>query len=123
MGMDQKVLFAPEQTFAWPALAELLAGRDYPLQLRMIDGELCFPDEQPSDAWRELRVSTPDGMVTLRREPDGITLVTWGNADEKLLRAWNALTWALANLTGGTIRTATGSLTLDQFVKTAQLPF
>ena len=50
---------------------------------------------------REVRVGTPQGMVTLRREDDGITLVTWGNADGELRQAWNAVAWALARLTGG----------------------
>jgi hypothetical protein len=122
MGMDQKVLFAQEKTPTWPQLMELLAARNYPLQLRMIEGELAFPDEAPPEAWKELRVSMPGGMVTLKREADGITLVTWGNADVNLRQAWNALTWALAHLTGGTIQTASGNVTREEFAKAAELP-
>jgi len=101
MGMDQKVLFAPEKKPTWPQLAQLLASRTLPVELRMIDGELAFPDETPPDTWRELRVGTPAGMITLRREPDGITLVIWGNADQKLLRDWNTLAAALRELADG----------------------
>jgi hypothetical protein len=122
MGMDQKVIFPAEKTPTWTQLAELLAGRNFPVQMRMIDGELAFPDETPPEAWREFRVGTPNGMITLRREPDGIALVTWGNADDKLRQAWNALTWGLAHLTGGAIRTASGNMSLEEFVKTAELP-
>ena len=122
MGMDQKVIFPPEITPTWPQLAELLASRKFPLQMRMIDGELAFPDETPPETWRELRVGGLSGMVTLRREADGITLVTWGNADANLRQTWNALAWALAHLTGGTIRTAAGDLPLEEFVKSADLP-
>ncbi len=98
MGMDQKVIFAPEKSPTWRALVELLAQRKLSLQMRMIDGQLAFPDEAPPDAWRELRVGTSAGMITLRREADGITLVIWGNADENLLRDWNALAAALREL-------------------------
>ena len=91
MGMEQKVVFPAQQLPTWPQLAGLLAERNFPLEMRMIDGVLAFPDEAPPDNWRELRVGTLHGMVTLRREPDGITLVTWGNADEKMRQAWNAL--------------------------------
>ena len=118
MGMDQRVTFTADKTPTWDQLARFLAARQYPLQLRMIDGELAFPDEMPTDSWRELRVSTPGGMVTLRREPDGVTLVTWGNADAKMQQAWNTLAWALAHLSGG----AVGSATSDEFRKTAALP-
>jgi hypothetical protein len=66
--------------------------------MRMIDGELAFPDETPPDTWRELRVGTPSGMITLRREIDGVTLVIWGNADENLRRDWNTLADVLREL-------------------------
>jgi hypothetical protein len=101
MGMDQKILFAPEKTPTWKQLSQLFASRDFPVTLRMIDGELAFPDETPPDTWRELRVGTPAGMITLRREADGITLVIWGNADQKLLRDWNTLAAVLRELADG----------------------
>ena len=103
MGMDQKITFAPEKAPTWPQIAEALTARKFPLQMRMIDGELAFPDEAPPKNWRELRVGGPGGMITLRRDPDGITLVIWGNADEKLREGWNALASAICELTGGAI--------------------
>lgn len=99
MGMDQKVVFPKEKTPTWPALVQHLAAKQFSIDLRMIDGELSFPDETPPDTWRELRVGTPGGMITLRREPDGITLVVWGNADDKLRDAWNTLAASLTQLT------------------------
>jgi len=122
MGMDQKVIFPSEKMPTWAQLVDLLTQRKFPLQMRMIDGELAFPDETPPETWRELRVGTPHGMITLRREPDGIALVVWGNADAKMRQAWNALTWGLMRLSGGIIRTATGTVSLEEFVKTAELP-
>jgi hypothetical protein len=119
MGMDQKVTFAPDKAPAWSALQAFFAAKNYPLQLRMIDGELAFPDETPPDAWRELRVGTPAGMITLRRDPDCITLVTWGNADAAMRQAWNALTWGVAHLSDGKVN---GGMSADEYAKSAELP-
>ena len=107
MGMDQKVCYPPEKTPSWPRLVEYFAAKQFPIDMRMIDGELAFPDEQPPDNWRELRIGTPGGMITLRRETDGITLVVWGNADETLRAAWNMLAKGLTELTGGDVQTQT----------------
>ena len=96
----QQILFTPEKLPPWSQLADHCAKQKIPLQMRMIDGELAFPDETPPHDWRELRVGTPGGMITLKRDPDGITLVIWGNADENLCRDWNALAAALRELTG-----------------------
>src|SRR5690348_7795336 len=103
MGMEQTVAFEPGQVPAWDAIGVLLTGLRFSVQLRMIDGQLSLPDEQPPDDWRELRVGMPQGMVTLRRAGDRVTLVTWGNADRALAQAWNALTWACAEAGGGRI--------------------
>lgn len=122
MGMDQKVIFTSDKTPTWTQFADLLAERKFPVQMRMIDAELAFPDEIPPETWRELRVGTPHGMITLRREPDSIALVIWGNADANMRQAWNVLTWAFARLTSGAIRTENGELTLADFARTAELP-
>src|SRR5207248_1451967 len=91
MGMDQKVVFASANLPTWSQVVDACAKQKVPVQLRMIDGELALPDETPPHDWRELRVGTPGGMLTLRRESDGVALVTWGNADEKLKQDWNTL--------------------------------
>lgn len=106
MGMDQKVHFSKAITPAWPALLERMAAKNVRIELRMIDGELAFPDESPPETWRELRVGTTAGMITMRREDDGITLVIWGNADEKLRAATNDLAKSIAELTGGVLVSA-----------------
>jgi hypothetical protein len=122
MGVEQVVTFAAGAVPTWPAMRDLLAGRGFPVQVRMIDGELAFPDEAPPDAWHELRVGTPQGMVTLRREPDRVLVVTWGNADGPLLQAWNALTWALAAAGDGQVVTANAAITAEDYHRTADLP-
>jgi len=122
MGMEQHVTYAPQKTPAWPAVRALLARRGYPVQCRMIDGELSFPDEDPPDNWRELRLGTPQGMVSVQRQPGRVALVTWGNADAGLVQAWNALTWAFAEVCDGQIQTASGPQAPHDYFKTTDLP-
>ncbi len=122
MGMEQTVTFPAGDGPPWGTVSALLAARGFPIQLRMIDGELAFPDEQPPEGWRELRVGTPQGMVTLRREAGCVRLVTWGNADRPLLQAWNALTWALAQAGPGQVETQAGPLSAGDYRRTADLP-
>jgi hypothetical protein len=121
MGMDQTVTFAGKVP-AWPAVADLLARRGFAAQVRMIDGELAFPDEVPPEGWRELRVGTPQGMVTLRREGGAVVCVTWGNADAALRQAWNALAWACAEAGGGRVRTGEGEVSAEEFARRAEMP-
>jgi hypothetical protein len=121
MGMDQAVTF-PQSIPTLNAVQALLAGRGYPVQMRMIDGQLAFPDETPPEAWRELRIGTPQGMVTVRREGQRLVFVTWGNADAEMREAWNALTWAFAEAGGGQIQTAAGMAIPGDFLHSAEVP-
>jgi len=102
MGMDRRVSLGPT-SFSWQQFSELLAAKGWPVQLRMIDGELSFPDETPPEAWRELRIACRAGMLTLRREANVITVVTWGNADAGLQEAWQMVAWGVATATAGQI--------------------
>jgi hypothetical protein len=121
MGMEQTVVFCTTPP-PWTAARDLLAARAYPLNILMIDGQLAFPNEQPPETWRELRLGTPQGMVTVRRQADRLLFVTWGNADTGLLQAWNALTWAFAKVGGGEVETADGTIRADEFQRHAELP-
>ena len=121
MGMEQAVRFDGAVP-AWDAVRQLLAGRGYAVQMRMIDGELAFPDEAPPDSWRELRLGTPQGMVTVRRDKDRVVVVTWGNADAPMIQSWNALAWAYAEASGGRVLSAGGPLTATDFQRAADLP-
>jgi hypothetical protein len=123
MGMEQTVSFPIGSSSCWPAARDLLASCGIAVQVRMIDGELAFPDEEPPESWRELRLGTPEGqMVTLKRDPDRVALVVWGNADSKLVRYWNALTWAFAEVGHGQIHTAEGTQTPAEFAHRVDLP-
>jgi hypothetical protein len=123
MGMEQTVTFPAGSPPTWSAARDLLASRGFPAQVRMIDGELAFPDEEPPENWHELRLGTPEGMiVTVRRERDRVVLVVWGNADPALVRAWNALTWAFAEAGNGTIHTADGLQSAAEYGSRMDVP-
>jgi hypothetical protein len=115
MGMAQTIIFDANCNVSWPAVRSFLDSKGFSVQVRMIEGELALPDEQPPEQWRELRLGTPAGMVTVRRQPDRITLVVWGNADSALVRARDLLTWAFARASLGQIETLKGLVAPDQF--------
>lgn len=122
MGMDQTITFPAGAVPAWTVVRDLLAQHGLPVQLRMIDGELAFPDELPPESWRELRVGASSGMVTLRREPDRVVCVIWGNADAGLRQVWNALAWAFAAAADGRILTPNGPCSAGDFLRVAEVP-
>jgi hypothetical protein len=119
--MTQTVAF-PSHPPDWAAVAGLLARAGFPPQVRMIDGQLAFPDEQPPESWAELRVGTPQGMVTVVRQGASVALVTWGNADLATRQAWNALAWAFARAGGGQVQGVEGPLDAEAFARRAELP-
>lgn len=122
MGMEQCVSFAGRTIPAYPAVRDLLARHGFPAQMGMIDGQLAFPDELPGDDWRELRLRTPQGMVTVRRDGERLSFVTWGNADAAMLQAWNAIVWAFAEAGGGHVETPDGALDAATYRSRADLP-
>jgi hypothetical protein len=96
MGMSQ-IVKCPQGVPEWPRVAGWLAERGFPVQMRMIDGQLAFPDEEPPANWSELRVGTAAGVVTIRRQSDGVELTIWGNADANLQQLCNTIALAFAN--------------------------
>ena len=121
MGLELTVTF-PDAVPAWQDVQALLANRNFPIQMRMIDGQLAFPEEVPVEPWRELRVSSGANMVTIRREQNQVTLITWGNIDAALVRTRNALAWAFAEAGNGRIQTDQGNLAAVDFLLSADLP-
>ncbi|HWG43114.1 MAG TPA: hypothetical protein VN688_10035 [Gemmataceae bacterium] len=122
MGMEQSVSFVGQIIPAYSAVRDFLAQRGFAVQMGMIDGQLAFPDELPEQNWRELRLRTPQGMVTVRREAERLIFVTWGNADEDMLQAWNALVWAFAEVGSGQIETPKGLMVAPTYREHVELP-
>jgi hypothetical protein len=96
MGMERVIAFSGRAP-AWEAIQKELGAAGLPVVVRMIDGLPAFPDEVPAEGWREVRISTPAGMMTLRQQPGGIAVVVWENADEQLLREWEKVVEACMN--------------------------
>jgi hypothetical protein len=115
MGVELNVTFPTGAVPAWPTVAALLAQQGQPVQMRMIDGELAFPDEEPPDSWREIRVAAAGAMVTIRKGAQEVRLVAWGNADEAQRRLWQTLAWAFASAGGGLVQTEQGPLDAAAF--------
>src|SRR5262245_17993579 len=115
MGIEHTVLLPTAAPPAWPDVAALLAQAGLPVEMRMIDGELAFPDEAPPAEWRELRIAAAGAMVTLRRGAGQVVVVAWGNADAAQRRLYDAAAWALARAAGGRVRTAEGEVDAEVF--------
>jgi len=94
--MGQQITVRITREPEWGQIAPLLESVGLKAVVRMIDGLPAFPDEIPEPGWKELRLSLDGGMVTLRREPEGIACVVWGNAQGDLIRSWKACAWAIA---------------------------
>ena len=95
MGMERVIEFSGT-TPSWHAIQRETTAIGLTLSIRMIDGLPAFPDEVPDDGWKEVRVSTPSGMISLRQQPGRLAIVVWGNADENLRHEWEQLASAVA---------------------------
>lgn len=120
MGMQHEVKLAGEGP-AWPEVAALLAKHGAAVQMRLIDGQLAAPDDEPPPGWREIRVALAGEMVSVRREPGRVLLVAWGNANLAQRQLWNALAWAFAK-PGGAVSTPAGPVSADEFATSAEMP-
>lgn len=96
-----------EREVPWAEATARLAQRGMALQMRMIDGALAAPDDQPPDGWREVRVAHAGEMVTVRRVPGGVQVVAWENASPAQRQLWDALAWAFASAGGARGPTST----------------
>jgi hypothetical protein len=112
------VTFPRKAPPAWPAVSgRFEQARPGVLQLRMIDGELVFPDEAVPEGWREVRVAAGGAMVTVRRQEDRVVLVVWGNADTAQLDLRAYLAWAWAAAGEGLVQTEAGPLGAAAFAQ------
>jgi hypothetical protein len=102
MGLQRDVTFTGEAP-SWEALRDRLAAAGVPVGVRMIDNLPAFPDEVPQQGWRELRLATAHGMVTLRQAAGRLSVVVWGNADRELLRERDTITSVIADVTTGIV--------------------
>jgi hypothetical protein len=122
MGMDRTVRFPGRVVPPWEAIRDCLARLGAIPPIRMIDGLPAFPDEVPGVGWRELRLGTQHGMVSIRAGSEALTCVVWGNASAELCAQWDAICWACAAAGSGEVATPTGGwVSADAFAKSASL--
>jgi hypothetical protein len=115
VGLDRAIRFPSGETPTWEAVRAQLLRVGEAAQLRMIDGMPAFPDEEPPPDWKELRVGTAAGMVTIRRGVGALTCVIWGNADPTLSAAWAKVVWACAVAGGGVVEMPSGPVSAGEF--------
>jgi hypothetical protein len=71
-----------------PTLLERLGAAGLPSTVAMVDNVLQGPGATPpASSWRDVRLRTPAGIVTLRRVSGGVAVVVFGNADDRLRTA------------------------------------
>jgi hypothetical protein len=80
------------------ALLHQLGAAGLPSALAMVDNVLQGPGAIPPAVWRDARLRTPAGVVTLRRVPSGVAIVVFGNADEPLRAAQRTIAETLLAL-------------------------
>lgn len=73
----------------------MLAAEGLLCQVVMVDGALVAPAAPLVAGWREARLRTPAGMITLQQEGDEVALVVFGNADAATLAIRERLARAL----------------------------
>ena len=79
-------------------LLDRLTEAGLPSTLAMVDSVLQGPGATPPAAWRDVRLRTPAGMVTLRRIPSGVAVVVFGNAEDPLRAAQRTVAETLLGL-------------------------
>lgn len=73
-----------------------LAADGFVCQVAMIDGQLVMPTAAIPSNFVEVRLRTPAGMVTLRRQDPELELSVFGNASDELLAARDRIAAAIA---------------------------
>lgn len=69
------------------ALCEALSAAGLPSRLMMLDGALVAAGPPPATDFRDARLRTPAGTVSVKRSAAGYEVVVFGNADPALLAA------------------------------------
>lgn len=85
--MGLEVLIPRSRPCPLGPILEALAGDGLQASVAMADGVLQGPGAPLPLEWRDVRLRTPAGMVTLRRTHSGVAVVVFGNASPELQAA------------------------------------
>jgi hypothetical protein len=96
--MGLEVVVPRASSVGLATLLDRLAAAGLPSALAMVDNVLQGPGATAPAVWRDARLRTPAGVVTLRRVPSGVAVVVFGNADEPLRAAQRTIAETLLTL-------------------------
>jgi len=85
--MGLEILVARSRPCPLTHILDALAAAGLRSAVAMVDNVLQGPGAALPLEWRDVRLKTPAGMVTLRRSPSGVAVVVFGNADAALQAA------------------------------------
>lgn len=88
----------PEAAFRVASLLRALSAEGFPTTIMMVDGALVLPTAPPPHTWRDLRLRTPAGTITLARRPTGYAVVVFGNAAPALVDAQSRIAAVLRQI-------------------------
>jgi hypothetical protein len=95
MGLEIVVPEEPGQEVVLEDVVGRLANAGITAMVVMLDGQLVAPGAPLAAGWRDARLRTPAGTVTLARRPGQVAVVIFGNADEALRKAQKDVAAAL----------------------------
>lgn len=82
--MGLEILCPRPAPFPLEPVLERLAAGGLACRVVMVDNLLCDPAAPAPRVWRDVRLKTPHGMVTLVARPGGTAVVVFGNAADAL---------------------------------------
>ena len=122
MGLDRTIRFPTAETPAWEAIQNTTrtSRRVGPTAHDRRNARVSRT-KLPDAGWKELRVGTAAGMITIRRRPGMLSCVVWGNPDAALNAAWTKVIWACAEAGNGSIEMPAGLLSAEDFAQSVNL--
>jgi hypothetical protein len=96
--MGLEVIVPRVSSVGLATLLDRLTAAGLPSAVAMVDNVLQGPGASPPETWRDARLRTPAGVVTLRRVPSGVAVVIFGNADDALRAAQRTIAETLLTL-------------------------
>jgi hypothetical protein len=86
-----EIIVPRERPLPLGSVLDALGKAGMPAVVAMADNVLRPPGAPPPEEWRDVRLRTPAGMVTLRRQTAGIGVLVFGTADAALQAAQRAV--------------------------------
>jgi hypothetical protein len=90
-GVGLEIVVPRDRPLPLGPVLDALGAAGVPAAVAMADNALRPPAAPLPEEWRDVRLRTPAGMVTLRRQERGIAVLVFGNADAALRAAQQAV--------------------------------